>query len=149
MLHMNYVVQLPPQDSGLQLGIARFHNLHIDAKRQDHSRLFRRNAVCIVNPENGAWIIRYAMGSGGVKGVCKDSVGLDYDGVDALGIRFNQPAQLVIRRARRREVIRWLATYPDLPVRLGIQLGLLGAVLGLLGAGLGIMGLAIGLISLL
>lgn len=141
MLHMNYVVQLPPQDSGLQLGIARFHNLHIDAKRQDQSRLFRREAVCIVNPENKTRIIRYAMGGGGVKGVCKDSVGLDYDGVDALGIRFNQPAQLVIRRASRLEIIQWLATYPDLSVRLSIQLGLLGAGLGMLGFGIGLISL--------
>lgn len=142
MLHINHAVQLPPQDSGLQLAIARFHNRHIDAKRLDRSKFFRRDALCIVNLDNNARIIRYAMGGAAVKGVCMDAIGLDYDGVDALGIRFHQPARLVVRRALRWEVIHWLATYPDLSVRLSIQLGLLGACLG-------VLGFAIGLISLL
>lgn len=139
---MNYVVPLPPVDAGLQLGIARLHNRHIDAKRRDKTRLFRRDAVCIVNLDTNAQIIRYAMGSAGVKGVCMDSIGLDYDGVDALGIRFKNPSRLLVRRATQVEILRWFATYPDLSVRLSIQLGLLGAVLG-------VLGFAIGLISLL
>lgn len=142
MLHMTHVVPLPVHDSGVHLAIARLHNFHIDAKRQDRSRLFRRQAVCIVNQDNGTWVIRYAMGAAGVKGVCKYTVGLDYDGVDALGLRFKEPANIVVRRASRWEVIQWLAHYPDLTVRMGIQLGLLGTVLG-------VLGLVNGLISLL
>lgn len=141
MLNVERVVQLPAADSGLQLGIARLHNHYIDSKRQDRNRFFRREALCITNTDNHAWIIRYAMGGGGVKGLCKDVVGLDYDGIDALGLRINQPGNIVVRRARRLEVIRWLATFPDLSIRLSIQLGLLGA-------GLGLLGFAIGLISI-
>lgn len=39
------VVPLPPEDSGLQHCIARFHNRNMDSKRKDKTRFFRREPV--------------------------------------------------------------------------------------------------------
>ncbi len=47
------VVPLPPEDSGLQHCIARFHNRNMDSKRKDKTR-FQEGAVMIVNPETKA-----------------------------------------------------------------------------------------------
>lgn len=57
------VVPLPPEDSGLQHCIARFHNRNMDSKRKDKTRFFRREPVMIVNPETKAKVLRYAMGN--------------------------------------------------------------------------------------
>ncbi|MEB1021838.1 hypothetical protein VC940_16030, partial [Citrobacter freundii] len=59
------VVPLPPEDSGLQHCIARFHNRNMDSKRKDKTRFFRREPVMIVNPETKAKVLRYAMGNPG------------------------------------------------------------------------------------
>lgn len=51
------VVPLPPEDSGLQHCIVRFHNRNMDSKRKDTARFFRREPVMIVNPETKAKVL--------------------------------------------------------------------------------------------
>ncbi|WP_231571617.1 MULTISPECIES: hypothetical protein [Xenorhabdus] len=101
---MKTVVPLPPEDSGLQHCIARFHNRNMDSKRKDKTRFFRREPVMIVNPETKAKVLRYAMGNPGNLSITKLVVALDYDAVDALGVRFKDTVSLEVRRARRWEV---------------------------------------------
>lgn len=76
------VVQLLPEDCGLQHSIVRLHNSNIDSKRLDRERFFRREAVVICNPQNGSRVLRYAMGTPGGISITKRAVALDYDAVD-------------------------------------------------------------------
>ncbi|MCE0761017.1 hypothetical protein LWH94_17705 [Marinobacter sp. G11] len=126
------VVRLPMADSGLQNSIVRLNNRNMDSTRKDRARFFRREPLVIVNNVDGSKILRYAMGSSGL-GICKNAVGLDYDGVDALNIRFKEPVDLEIRRAKRWEVWQWFWQHPDQSVQLSIRLGIAGALLGILG----------------
>lgn len=53
----------------------------------------------IVNPETKAKVLRYAMGNHGNLSITKLAVALDYDAVDALGVRFKDTVNLEVRRA--------------------------------------------------
>ncbi|EOV0985978.1 hypothetical protein ACW6AV_003464 [Edwardsiella piscicida] len=132
-MKIEIVEPLPPQDSGLQHCIARFHNHNIDSKRKDTARFFRREMVVIVNLETKAQVLRYAMGNPGSLSITKQGVALDYDAVDALGVGFRKPVNLEVRRALFKEVFLWFWGYPDQSIQLSIRLGVLGSVLGLLG----------------
>lgn len=132
-LKVSAVVSLPVEDSGLSNAIVRVHNSRIDRCKKDKQRFFRREPLVIMSPETGAFIVRYAMGGGGVKGVCRNTIALDYDGIDALGIRFNAPVELLVRRASTIEVYRWFWQHPALSVQLSVRLGVVGAVLGVMG----------------
>ncbi|MEB1023010.1 hypothetical protein VC940_22115, partial [Citrobacter freundii] len=65
--------------------------------------------------------------------ITKLAVALDYDAVDALGVRFKDTVNLEVRRARRWEVWQWFWNHPDQSVQLSIKLGVVGAVLGVMG----------------
>lgn len=127
------VVPLPPEDSGLQHCIARFNNRNIDSKREDKNKFFRREALIIENLDNRTKVMRYAMGNAGNLSITKNAVGLDYDAVDALAIRFKSEVNLSVRRAKTWEVWQWFLNHPDQTVQLSIKLGLAGATLGVLG----------------
>lgn len=77
----------------------------------------------IVNPETKAKVLRYAMGNPGNLSITKLAVALDYDAVDALGVRFKDTVNLEVRRARRWEVWQWFWNHPDQSVQLSIKLG--------------------------
>ncbi len=87
----------------------------------------------IVNPETKAKVLRNAMGNPGNLSITKLAVALDYDAVDALGVRFKDTVNLEVRRARRWEVWQWFWNHPDQSVQLSIKLGVVGAVLGVMG----------------
>lgn len=133
------VVQLLPEDCGLQHSIVRLHNSNIDSKRLDRERFFRREAVVICNPQNGSRVLRYAMGTPGGISITKRAVALDYDAVDVLGIRFKTDVDLEIRRASTFEVYQWFWSHPDLGIRLSTRLGVMGGVLGIMGFLVGLM----------
>ncbi|NMT03675.1 hypothetical protein HKB22_01840, partial [Vibrio parahaemolyticus] len=94
------VVRLPMEDSGLGHNIVRLNNRNVDSKRKDPNRFFRREPVVIYNPHNGTKVIRYVMGNPGTMSITKNAVGLDYDAVDALGVKFKEEVSLEMRRAR-------------------------------------------------
>ncbi|BEI26567.1 hypothetical protein ACPFUC_001890 [Vibrio cholerae] len=132
------VIDLPERDCGLSQSIIRLANVHIG-----HSKIKRRTPLRIINTDNQQWTIRYAMGNNGsVKGLNKSTIAVDYDATQELGVSFKQPVRIIVKKASLFECLTWLATSPDLNVRLNTRLGLLGASLGL-------VGLAISLISLL
>ncbi|HDO1191561.1 hypothetical protein OB934_18285 [Aeromonas salmonicida] len=132
-MKIEMVVPLPVEDSGLQHSIARFHNFNMDSKRQDKARFFRREPVVIVNPETNAKVLRYAMGNPGGLSITKGAIALDYDAVDALGVRFKGAVELEVRRAKRWEVWQWFWNHRDQSVQLSIKMGVVGTVLGVLG----------------
>jgi hypothetical protein len=132
-MHVDRVVPLPSLDSGMQHSIVRLHNSRIDSRRLDKSRFFRREPLVIINPDNGAKVLRYAMGTPGGLSVGGSAIALDYDGIDALSVKFKTEVSLEVRRASPWEVYRWFWAYPDLSVRLSIRLGVVGAGLGVLG----------------
>ncbi len=91
---LDHVVRLSEQDSGLHHSIVRFNNTLIDSNRQNPAKFFRREPVVIVNTQNNQRVIRYAMGNAGTYSIKKSAIGLDYDGVDALGIKFKETCEL-------------------------------------------------------
>jgi len=133
------VVELPQQDSGLQHNIIRMHNFHIDSKRTDRLRFFRREPLVVLNPATKEMVIRYAMGNPGGISIKKHEVSLDYDAISSLGVRFNRDVELVVRRASTLEIMAWFFHYPDLALRWSIRLGLLGGALGVTGLIIGLM----------
>lgn len=132
------VVELPMHDQGLQHSIVRLYPSWIDRNRKDPNRFRRRQPVLIINKESGAETLRFVMGAarGGVR---KNEVSLDYDAVDALGVRFGQPVQLEVRPASRLEVLRHYLEHPDMSIRVSMRLALWGIYLGAFGAVCGIV----------
>ncbi len=126
------VVPLPPEDSGLQHCIAGSitatwipsektrpvfqEGAGYDRKPRDQSK---GSPVCDGQPRNLS--------------ITKLAVALDYDAVDALGVRFKDTVNLEVRRAGRWEVWQWFWNHPDQSVQLSIKLGVVGAVLGVMG----------------
>lgn len=119
------VVRLPQQDSGSALSIVRLNNTHI-------GEFERRTAVFIQNTHNRKWTIRYTMGNGGtVKGLTKNSLAIDYDGICDLGVQYEQPSSIIIRKATMTEGLKWLLKSPDLNIRLNTRIALLSASLAI------------------
>ncbi|MFC6674322.1 hypothetical protein [Marinobacterium aestuariivivens] len=143
-MKIDTVVRLPMEDSGLQHSIVRLNNRNIDSRREDRNRFFRREPVMIVNPESRTKVLRYAMGNPGHLSIPKCAVALDYDAVDALGIRSKDTVNLEVRRAKRWEVWQWFWYHPDQSVQLSIKLGVVGAVLGIMGFLNGVIPLILG-----
>jgi len=127
------VVHLPAQDSGITLNIIRVPPSWIDAKKADPEKLRRRQAVTVVNDDNGRKTVCYAMGAGAVK-LRANAVALDYDNRDALGIGWDAgDVNLQIRPATLVELHAYAFNHPDAMVRIANRLGYLGLVIGILG----------------
>ena len=141
-LNMTNVQGLPSTDHNRHT-IVRLHNSHIDGSRSDKQRLFRRDPVVITNRTNGAKIIRYAMGNARCAGITKQTVALDYDGRDQLGLKHDDGIDLEVRRARAFEVTQWFWGHDDLNVRLSTRLAVLGFFLGVTGLITGIADLTL------
>lgn len=130
--HINFtalrVLKLPDEDVGLSNSIVRLENHHIGK-----GKIKRRTALHIKNDENDQWIIRYAMGNGGkVKGLKKEFIALDYDGVNELGVYFKQDVTLSVREAGWWDITKWFWTFPDLNVKFSFRLGVIGFLLGVI-----------------
>ena len=124
------IIALPSADSGLQHSIVRLHNIHIGA-----NKIKRRTPVVIKNLDNQKKVIRYAMGNGGtVKKLTKSTIALDYDGVNDLGVYFEQEGRFIVREATLVECIESLLWSADLNVRLNTRIALLSAALGICSA---------------
>lgn len=127
------VKSLAPEDMGK--GIMRVHNRRIDRTRSDPAKFIRRETVKIVNGENPKlWILAQVVGAGhGVKGLEMDTICLDYDNRDALGLREVDHVNLKVQRASEWDIWRAGWDSPNPLERLNTRLGLLGFVLGVLG----------------
>lgn len=131
------ILLLRDGDSGLHNLIVRVHGTHIN------SSFKRRDPVVICNTQNKKKIIRYVLGGGSLPGLTKDSLAIDYDGLETLGFKMKkqQVANLIVRKPKVFEKYLFFIQHPDLSTSLSIRLGLLGAFLGFLGLILGITSL--------
>lgn len=130
LFYANKVLRLPNEDSGLAHNIVRLENSRMGRGK---GKIRRRTALHISNRANDAWIIRYSMGNGGtVKGLNKDNIALDYDGIKELDVEYKTDCCLTVRKARWWHVTRWFWNYQDLNVRLSFRLGLIGFLLGII-----------------
>lgn len=131
------IVELPKEDRGLDRSIVRINTSRMDQSRQDKNAFFRRQPLKLHNSLTGQFIIRMPMGGGGLKGLSKDSIALDYDAVDALGIRGNFingqiEAELVVSRANAVSLIQYYWDHPETGYRVSMRLSMIGLVLGLI-----------------
>lgn len=80
---------------------------------------------------------------GTVKGLVKDALAIDYDGFDALGIKYpKSTVALVVRKARNLEIAMWYWKHPDINTRVNARIAMSGWIVGFIG-------LVIGLTSIL
>lgn len=141
------VLPLPKTDSGINNQIVRVPNTWIDRKKLDRTKLFRREPVIVTYQSTGASVLRYVMGVADGQMQIRmgtNSIALDYDAIDSLGLPFftSDPARITIRRATEFEKYRYFWNHQDLGIQLSIRLGLAGAALG-------VMGFIVGLLSFL
>lgn len=121
-------IELP--DGDFARPVVRVHNAYIDATKQDKNKFFRREPVVIKNPDNGTWTLAICIGAGGTKGVTKQSVGINYDTADILGVKFHskEPLNLVIQRASMWRKVYWYLNHPDHGVRTSMWFGITGLI---------------------
>lgn len=127
MLHIENVVMLTKDDAGLDKLLCRIYPGHIN-------KIFKRREPIIIKGTDGKKIIRYAVGGAGIAGINSKTIGIDYDGLESLGIGYNGgKVSLVVRKATGFEIIRCFLNHPEIQTRISIRLGFLGAFLGFLG----------------
>ena len=139
-------VELAKEDRGLGHSIIRLNTARIDQSRQDKSCFFRREAVRIYNPKNRQFIIRMPMGGGGLKGLSLNCVALDYEAINALGVKGSLKdgvlsTKLIISRAGFFSIYRYYWNFPDIGYQVALRLGMVSFVIGLLGAIFGVAGM--------
>ncbi|CAH1598707.1 hypothetical protein THF1C08_50211 [Vibrio jasicida] len=111
----------------------RVHNMHIDSKKRDKSLFFRRKPLKITNATTKEWAIADCLGSGGVKGLNKSTLAIEYDTADLLGIRIGKPCELQVQHATYLDMLRWFWKHPDYTNRMANQHMILGTFLALVG----------------
>lgn len=140
------VVELAKEDRGLGHSIVRLNTARIDQSRKNKSCFYRREAVRIYNPVTRQFIIRMPMGGGGLKGLSRDCVALDYEAIVALGIKGTLKdgplsAELIISRAGFYSIYRYYWNFPDIGYQVALRLGIVSFFIGLLGAIFGVVGI--------
>ncbi|TJY57284.1 hypothetical protein E4T66_17925 [Sinimarinibacterium sp. CAU 1509] len=128
-------------------GIIRVHNSRIDRKGAGKDGFRRREPVILINSHDpSCWVVGVVMGAGrSIEGLSRDSVALDYDQRDALGLHRSESEAIEVRPATHTEVFRYYWNHPDPGMSLATRLGALGVALGVVGAVLGLVGLVISL----
>lgn len=121
------IEHLSEKDSGIDKQIVRVSLLRVSAAGDDPHKFRRRQAVEVINQENGLSTTAFVMGGR----LSNQSIAIDYDTRHALGLKFtDNEGELLVRPASRLRVLKHYLTHVDLGYRLSIQLGMLGAVLG-------------------
>ncbi|MDA0152405.1 hypothetical protein OH460_08830 [Vibrio sp. Makdt] len=111
----------------------RVHNTLIDASKRDKSLFFRRKPLKITNPINKQWAVADCLGSGGMKGLNKSTLAIEYDTADLLGIRIGKPCELYVKNATYLDMLVWSWKHPDHTSRIANQHMILGTVLAIVG----------------
>lgn len=136
-----YLIDLNSKDTGVLSSIVRVHPSRMDATKSDPSRLFRRQAVQLVNTENGLKTIRFCLGAGALKIAHPNTIAVDYDTKDMLGISSERTVKIKVNRAGLWSVLWYFCNHPDMAYRLSTQMAVLGTALGVVGLVLGILSL--------
>ena len=111
----------------------RLHNFHIDSTRSNKTKFFRRDPIIITNTLTKQWTIAFCLGSGGTKGLMKNTAAIEYDTADILGIKIGNPCNLKIKKANYFELLRWNWKHPDQPTRMAMQHSIIGTALAIVG----------------
>jgi hypothetical protein len=114
------VVGLDKDDSSK--GIIRLPKHYIDSSKSDRSKFHRRELVTILNLSNGRRVVRYVMGNSRYD-LTGAAAALDYDTRDALGVRFEEEACLVVKRATIKDKWWYYWNSDDPAVRIANRLG--------------------------
>jgi hypothetical protein len=94
---------------------------------------FRRKPLKITNTANKQWAIADCLGSGGVKGLTKSTLGLEYDTADLLGVRIGKQCELQVKHATYVDMLVWSWKHPDFMTRMANQHMILGTTLAIIG----------------
>ena len=142
MKNFSKVVRLDKRDEpGFASSIIRLHNRHLDAKKRDPQRFWRREAVVVKNLDNGQSIVRMVLGSSGVRNLTLNAIAIDYDGMDALGLSQtayqDDQLQIEVRKANDLDVIRYYWNHPDIGYRTAHRIAAISFAMGTIGLLLG------------
>jgi hypothetical protein len=111
----------------------RVNNSLIDASKRDKSLFFRRKPVKIQNIASKQWAVADCLGSGGIKGLTKSTIAIEYDTADLLGIRIGEQCDLKVTNATYMDMLIWSWKHPDYMSRMSYQHMILGTFLALVG----------------
>lgn len=140
--------RLPERDVGKY--VVRVHNTRM-ARREGLSSGFLRNTPVVVrNLEDPAlWFVAVARGCGpGIEGMTRDTVMIDYDQSEMLGIRTKTNLRISITKASFWDMTKWYWFHPDPGQMVNNRWGITGTVLGAAGLLLAVVGVWLSLIAL-
>ncbi|MUJ20325.1 hypothetical protein [Aliivibrio fischeri] len=120
-------------EGNVSRSIVRFNNCLIDKKKIDKHKFFRREPIKIINVVTKEWVIAYAAGSSGIKGLTKSTIAIDYDTADLLGINFKEEVNIQVKRASYYDCLKWFTFHPDKNQQIATHFGLVGVAFGFLG----------------
>ncbi|QCF28050.1 hypothetical protein soil367_18425 (plasmid) [Hydrocarboniclastica marina] len=133
------VIALPSRDAGVVSALARVHPCRL-SKTKGSRLLNRREAVKLVNRNNGLETIRFALGAGSMDIRSPSAIAIDYDSADALGVKLGESGlEIEVRKASYWSIFGYYLRHPDWGYRLTTHVGLGGLILGIIGAGLGVI----------
>lgn len=118
--------KIKPQQSGdFGKSLIRIPRNLIDASKQKKEQaFFRRELVVVRNRDNGNKIVRYVVGDNNEYNLTQESIALDYDARDALGIRRTDGAVSVeVRRASLLDMAWYYWNSDDRAMRIANRLG--------------------------
>ncbi|AZL83447.1 hypothetical protein EIJ81_00845 (plasmid) [Aliivibrio salmonicida] len=120
-------------DGNLSRSIVRFNNYLIDKKKRNKQKFFRREPIKIINVDTKEWVIAYAAGSSGIKGLTLSTIAIDYDTADQLGLNFKEEVNIQVNRASYFDCLKWFTFHPDKNQQIATHFGLVGVAFGFLG----------------
>ena len=145
MIVIRNIIKSAKDNADFANGIIRLHNSWIDANKKDKEKFVRRQAVVITNMDNGNSIVRMVLGSNGIPGLNKSAAVLDYDGIDALGFRYDvydgAEIRLEVKKASPMDVFLHFWNHPDIGYRTAHQIAVVSLAMGLTGLLLGMVAL--------
>jgi len=142
----NCIVELDKEDRGVERSIVRLNTRRIDKSRQDKERFVRRQPVSIFNPHTGQFIVRMPMGGGGLKGLTLNSVALDYDSIESLGVPGTLKdgpisIELIVSKASLFRIYGYYWNHPDIGYKVALRISMISLIVGIAGAIAGVSSL--------
>ncbi len=142
VLEATHIIPLPENEQyGAAASIIRVNPTWIDGQKQDPDKFYRRMPVSITCPRTRRKIVRMVLGGGGIAGLNRDAVVMDYDSKDQLNAE-NEDT-LIITRATPFEVYAYYWHHPDVGYQVAMRLGIIGVISGIAGLFISIVSLVL------
>ena len=124
------VKELSKEDLGPTRNIARVYSCHIDTKKQDRAKFFRRELVVLENLLTGQKVVRVIMGANmAIQNISKDQIAIEYDAILRLGLSLKSDTTITLRRANFLEKIAYYTRDNFVAEPFQFTLGCIGLVL--------------------